>query len=107
MILVVFVSAFSLVRCIQSRSNITTAPMAVQQQQIATHETAALQETSTAEPKYNYISFRRNNQWVTTKLKHYEIVDGGQNIKFEIDTDVIYDKVYYTSMANVELIARY
>lgn len=61
------------------------------------------------EPEYNYISFRRNNQWVTTKLKHYEIVDGGQNIKFEIDTDGIYnkyDKVYYTSMANVELIAR-
>lgn len=83
-----------------------TEPMAVQQQQIATHETAASQEISTTEPEYNYISFRRNNQWVTTKLKHYEIVDGGQNIKFEIDTDAIYDKVYYTSMANIELIAR-
>ena len=85
---------------------IRTVQMAVQQQQIATHETAASQETITAEPEYNYISFRRNNQWVTTKLKYYEIVDGGQNIKFKIDTDAIYDKIYYTSMANVELIAR-
>lgn len=72
-----------------------TEPIAVQQQQITTQETAALQETITTEPEYNYISFRRNNQWVTTKLKYYEIVDNGQNIKFETDTDAIYNKILH------------
>lgn len=56
-------------------------------------------ETATTE--YNYIYFRYNNQWVTNKLISYEVVDGGQNIKFTVEGNS--EASYYTSMANVVL----
>ena len=55
----------------------------------------------TAATVYNYIYFRYNNQWVTNKLINYEIVDGGQNIKFAVEGNSVAS--YYTSMANVVL----
>ena len=36
----------------------------------------------------------------------YEIVDNGQNIKFEIGDSRYRDKIFYTSMSNVELVYR-
>lgn len=56
----------------------------------------------TAATEYNYIYFRYNNQWVTNKLISYEVVDGGQNIKFTVEGNSVAS--YYTSMANVVLI---
>lgn len=56
----------------------------------------------TAATEYNYIYFRYNNQWVTNKLISYEVVDGGQNIKFTVEGNS--EASYYTSMANVVLI---
>lgn len=55
----------------------------------------------TAATEYNYIYFRYNNQWVTGKLINYEVVDGGQNIKFTVKGNSVAS--YYTSMANVVL----
>lgn len=55
----------------------------------------------TAATEYNYIYFRYNNQWVTNKLISYEVVDGGQNIKFTVEGNS--EASYYTSMANVVL----
>lgn len=55
----------------------------------------------TAATEYNYIYCRYNNQWVTNKLISYEIVDGGQNIKFTVEGNS--EASYYTSMANVVL----
>lgn len=55
----------------------------------------------TAATEYNYIYFRYNNQWVTGKLISYEVVDGGQNIKFTVEGNSVAS--YYTSMANVVL----
>lgn len=57
-----------------------------------------------AEPDYDHIYYRHNNQWVIAKLVKYEIVDGGLNIKFEVEDTMSGDKDYYTSMANVMLI---
>ena len=54
-----------------------------------------------AATEYNYIYFRYNNQWVTGKLINYEVVDGGQNIKFTVKGNNVAS--YYTSMANVVL----
>lgn len=70
-------------------------------QLFATSETA---EPGTAEPDYDHIYYRHNNQWVIAKLVKYEIVDGGLNIKFEVEDTMSGDKDYYTSMANVMLI---
>ncbi len=56
--------------------------------------------------EYNYIYYRHNNQWVTSRLVSYEVVDNGQNIKFEVDSTMSADRYYYTSMANVMLIHR-
>ena len=56
----------------------------------------------TAATEYNYIYFRYNNQWVTNKLISYEVVDGGQNIKFTVEGNS--EASYYTSMANVVLL---
>lgn len=55
----------------------------------------------TAATEYNYIYFRYYNQWVTGKLINYEVVDGGQNIKFTVEGNS--EANYYTSMANVVL----
>lgn len=68
-------------------------------------ETVGSEKNMTAETaatEYNYIYFRYNNQWVTGKLISYEIVDGGQNIKFTVEGNS--EASYYTSMANVVLI---
>lgn len=76
--------------------------------QVATPETAETAGSDknmtpeTATTEYNYIYFRYNNQWVTNKLISYEVVDGGQNIKFTVEGNS--EASYYTSMANVVLI---
>lgn len=67
-------------------------------------ETVGSEKNMTAETaatEYNYIYFRYNNQWVTNKLISYEVVDGGQNIKFTVEGNSVAS--YYTSMANVVL----
>lgn len=72
--------------------------------QVATPETAGSDKNMTPETattEYNYIYFRYNNQWVTNKLISYEVVDGGQNIKFTVEGNS--EASYYTSMANVVL----
>lgn len=69
-----------------------------------TAETAGSDKNMTPEKaatEYNYIYFRYNNQWVTNKLISYEVVDGGQNIKFTVKGNSVAS--YYTSMANVVL----
>lgn len=69
-----------------------------------TAETAGSEKNMTPETaatEYNYIYFRYNNQWVTNKLISYEVVDGGQNIKFTVEGNS--EASYYTSMANVVL----
>lgn len=74
---------------------------------MATHETAETAGSDknmtpeTAAAEYNYIYFRYYNQWVTGKLINYEVVDGGQNIKFTVEGNS--EANYYTSMANVVL----
>lgn len=42
-------------------------------------------ESAETEPEYNYIHFRYDNIWTVSALVNYEIVDNGQNIKFEIN----------------------
>lgn len=46
-------------------------------------------ESAETEPEYNYIHFRYDNIWTVSALVNYEIVDNGQNIKFEIN-DALY-----------------
>ena len=73
-------------------------------QLFATSETAEPGTAESAEPDYDYIYYRHNNQWVIARLVKYEIVDGGLNIKFEVEDTMSGDKDYYTSMENVMLI---
>lgn len=73
-------------------------------QLFATSETAEPSTAESAETDYDYIYYRHNNQWVIAKLVKYEIIDGGLNIKFEVEDTMSGDKDYYTSMANVMLI---
>jgi len=82
-------------------------------QMFTTRETAETAQTDeritspeSAATEYNYIYYRHNNQWVTSRLVSYEVVDNGQNIKFEVDSTMSADRYYYTSMANVMLIHR-
>lgn len=82
-------------------------------QMFATRETAETAQVDaemtspeSAATEYNYIYYRHNNQWVTSRLVSYEVVDNGQNIKFEVDSMMSADRYYYTSMANVMLIHR-
>lgn len=82
-------------------------------QMFATRETtetaqvdAEMTSPESAATEYNYIYYRHNNQWVTSRLVSYEVVDNGQNIKFEVDSMMSADRYYYTSMANVMLIHR-
>ena len=63
-------------------------------------------ESAETEPEYNFIHFRYDNIWTVSALVNYEIVDNGQNIKFEINDSRYRDKVFYTSMSNVELVYR-
>ena len=63
-------------------------------------------ESAETVPEYNYIHFRYDNIWTVSALVSYEIVDNGQNIKFEINDSRYRDKVFYTSMSNVELVYR-
>lgn len=63
-------------------------------------------ESADTEPEYNYIHFRYDNIWTVSALVSYEIVDNGQSIKFEINDSRYRDKVFYTSMSNVELVYR-
>ena len=65
-----------------------------------------LSTPESAETEYNYIHFRYDNIWTVSALVNYEIVDNGQNIKFEINDSRYRDKVFYTSMSNVELVYR-
>lgn len=66
----------------------------------------ATPESADTEPEYNYIHFRYDNIWTVSALVNYEIVDNGQNIKFEISDSRYRDKTFYTSMSNVELVYR-
>lgn len=82
-------------------------------QMFATRETAEtvqvdaeITSPESAATEYNYIYYRHNNQWVTSRLVSYEVVDNEQNIKFEVDSTMSADRYYYTSMANVMLIHR-
>lgn len=96
--------ALPLAGCEDTISTVTSTTMSelkdIPSQILATPESA---ET---EPKYNYIHFRYDNIWTVSALVSYEIVDNGQNIKFEISDSRYRDKTFYTSMSNVELVYR-
>lgn len=94
--------ALPLAGCEYAISTVTSTTMSelegIPNQILATPESA---ETV---PGYNYIHFRYDNIWTVSALVNYEIVDNGQNIKFEINDSRYRDKVFYTSMSNVELV---
>jgi hypothetical protein len=96
--------ALPLAGCEDAISTVTSTTMSeledIPSQMLATPESAD------TEPEYNYIHFRYDNIWTVSALVSYEIVDNGQNIKFEISDSRYRDKVFYTSMSNVELVYR-
>lgn len=96
--------AMPLTGCKEAISTVTSTTMSeledIPSQMLATPESAD------TEPEYNYIHFRYDNIWTVSALVSYEIVDNGQNIKFEINDSRYRDKVFYTSMSNVELVYR-
>lgn len=96
--------ALPLAGCKEAISSVTSTTMSeledIPSQILATPESA---ET---EPEYNYIHFRYDNIWTVSALVSYEIMDNGQNIKFEISDSRYRDKTFYTSMSNVELVYR-
>lgn len=96
--------ALPLAGCEDAISTVTSTTMSeledIPSQMLATPESAD------TKPEYNYIHFRYDNIWTVSALVSYEIVDNGQNIKFEINDSRYRDKVFYTSMSNVELVYR-
>lgn len=96
--------AMPLAGCKEAISTVTSTTMSeledIPSQMLATPESAD------TEPEYNYIHFRYDNIWTVSALVNYEIVDNGQNIKFEINDSRYRDKTFYTSMSNVELVYR-
>lgn len=96
--------AMTLAGCEDAISTVTSTTMSeledIPSQILSTPESA---ETV---PEYNYIHFRYDNIWTVSALVNYKIVDNGQNIKFEISDSRYRDKVFYTSMSNVELVYR-
>lgn len=96
--------ALPLAGCEDAISTVTSTTMSeledIPNQILATPESAEMK------PEYNYIHFRYDNIWTVSALVNYEIVDNGQNIKFEINDSRYRDKVFYTSMSNVELVYR-
>lgn len=96
--------ALPLAGCKEAISTVTSTTMSeledIPSQMLATPESAD------TEPEYNYIHLRYENIWTVPALVSYEIVDNGQNIKFEINDSRYRDKVFYTSMSNVELVCR-
>lgn len=96
--------AMPLAGCKEAISTVTSTTMSeledIPSQMLATPESAD------TEPEYNYIHFRYDNIWTVSALVSYEIVDDGQNIKFEISDSRYRGKVFYTSMSNVELVYR-
>lgn len=103
-VLVLCSLALPLAGCKEAISTVTCTTMPeledIPSQMLATPESAD------TEPEYNYIHFRYDNIWTVSALVSYEIVDNGQNIKFEINDSRYRDKVFYTSMSNVELVCR-
>lgn len=103
-VLVLCCLALPLAGCKETISTVTSTTMSeledIPSQILSTPESA---ETV---PEYNYIHFRYDNIWTVSALVSYEIVDNGQNIKFEISDSRYRDKVFYTSMSNVELVYR-
>lgn len=103
-VLVLCSLALPLAGCKEAISTVTCTTMPeledIPSQMLATPESAD------TEPEYNYIHFRYDNIWTVSALVSYEIVDNGQNIKFEINDSRYRDKVFYTSMSNVELVYR-
>lgn len=98
-VLVLCCLALPLAGCEDAISTVTSTTMSeledIPSQILSTPESA---ETV---PEYNYIHFRYDNIWTVSALVSYEIVDNGQN------NDSRYrDKVFYTSMSNVELVYR-
>lgn len=96
--------ALPLAGCEDAISTVTSTTMSeledIPNQILATPGSAEMK------PEYNYIHFRYDNIWTVSALVSYEIVDNGQNIKFEINDSRYRDKVFYTSMSNVELVYR-
>lgn len=96
--------ALPLAGCEDAISTVTSTTMSeledIPSQMLATPESAD------TKPEYNCIHFRYDNIWTVSALVSYEIVDNGQNIKFEINDSRYRDKVFYTSMSNVELVYR-
>lgn len=96
--------ALPLAGCKEAVSTVTSTTVSelkdIPSQMLATPESAD------TEPEYNYIHFRYDNIWTVSALVNYEIVDNGQNIKFEISDSRYRDKTFYTSMSNVELVYR-
>lgn len=75
--------ALPLAGCEDAISTVTSTTMSeledIPNQILATPESAEMK------PEYNYIHFRHDNIWTVSALVNYEIVDNGQNIKFEIN----------------------
>lgn len=92
--------ALPLAGCEDAISTVTSTTMSeledIPNQILATPESAEMK------PEYNYIHFRYDNIWTVSALVSYEIVDNGQNIKFEIGDSRYRDKIFYTSMSNVD-----
>ena len=84
--------ALPLAGCKEAISTVTSTTMSeledIPSQILSTPESA---ETV---PEYNYIHFRYDNIWTVSALVSYEIVDNGQNIKFEINDSRYRDKVF-------------
>lgn len=96
-VLVLCSLALPLAGCKEAISTVTSTTMSeledIPSQILSTPESA---ETV---PEYNYIHFRYDNIWTVSALVNYEIVDNGQNIKFEINDSRYRDKVFYTSIS--------
>ena len=96
--------ALPLAGCEDAISTVTSTTMS--ELEDIPNQILATPESAETEPEYNYIHFRYDNIWTVSALVNYEIVDNGQNIKFEINDSRYRDKVFYTSMSNVELVYR-
>ena len=96
--------ALPLAGCEDAISTVTSTTMS--ELEDIPNQILAIPESAETVSEYNHIHFRYDNIWTVSALVNYEIVDNGQNIKFEISDSRYRDKVFYTSMSNVELVYR-
>lgn len=75
--------ALPLAGCEDAISTVTSTTMS--ELEDIPNQILATPESAETEPEYNYIHFRYDNIWTVSALVNYEIVDNGQNIKFEIN----------------------